>query len=846
MSGDKSGGAQKSLNYYGTIAGALGWGPLDWLNAIVANGNYLFQGNLTIMADVTDLTGALLDPAMLAPGGYVKLYRGTETQPTEPALPRHPAMRGTAWLIARHLFFGQDSGQPPNLQVIAGRIPRVSTSIVAAIDNIADDGQVNPIAFLAEFLLDERGMGWPQSLLVADTWLAAAHWCAQDQARRDYTFCSPLVTDQSSFADLVKALLDPFNGFLRWTRDGKLACCIYEWGLDPGGLTVLDERHLSAAPKFVAGDWTQVKTETLVSFVDRNYEFQENTVLVPNARAQQIRQLDDQGRLDRKHVTRIAQAHRQGTEYNCRAGTAPSTGTLKVRQPFVTALSVGDKIKVNVNPEPGGAALAQLCRVEKIVQDRTDEAVVTVMTDALLPASAYTPVWTTPTAPEALCSPLVHVLGVPLPLAYTGWPPALAFLATRPSADIVGFQVFFAAAATDPFAELGTQGGFAVRATLAANIISGAASANFTETDGLTAPDAGLAANTPAGNGAAAADDTLLALLATLDSYGRIALDSDDVPIMEFVSIVDRTFVSGTTHIYSVLRGRLGTVARAWTTAATVWIVPRVNLTAWEHTQLPALLGSTIYARLVAYNAAAVSDTSVPEADLNLPPLAKPTGLAYVSGSDSNFARAQPFQGTVRAFAVRVNWTPPTVKPDYYEWSLTSTDSDAAATVGAHYRADTAEVVLVNTLLSALYFRVRTVLHDVVSAWAGGGTSMSGLWGYPAKDMVDQASDAVAVSGISTGSGASVRKVLARFQTQVSLALAGGANYETFNIDLTNRGFSTAPEVGLVSVDLVGLVAFYNLGSSSSTNAVLYVYRADGGNIAAGTRGFTAEFTEYA
>ena len=645
--GGKGGSANPSYNYYGTLAGVIGWGPLDWITAIIGNGNYLFQGDLAITDDVTDLTGSILDPTLLAKGGYIKLYRGTETQPADPALVGHPPYKGTIIIVAKHIFFGQDAGTAPNLQIIGGRCPRVSTAVVAAVDNVVDDKQVNPIASLAEFILDERGGGLTVDQLDTASWLAAAHWCAQDADHRAATFCSPLFADQGSFADIAKALLDPLNGFLRWTGEGKLACLIYAWGVDPGGLQTIDERHFTAKAKFTDGDWTAVKTEVVVNFTDRDFEFQQNTVVVSNARASQIRQVDDQGKLDRPHIMRIDQAYRQGTEYNRRAGTAPGTATLKIRQPIVADLEVGDKIYVNVNPEPGGSGTAQLCRVEKIEQDRTDEAEVTVMPDSLLPATPYTPVWTSPTVADATCAALVYALAIPLPVSSFGLPPCVGFLATRPGRDLTGFQVFFGTSLTDPFAELGEQIGFSVRAQLAADIAAGDGAAQFTELDTVNGPDATLAADTPGGNLAEANDDTLLAIIATLDINGLVSLDANGNPIMEIVSIVSRAAVAGDTFSYTILRGRRGTTARAWTSTAPVWIIPRVNLTAWNHNLFSSLQGSRLYGKLIGFNSRATAATAL-EADVNLPPVpAAPTIVLGAAPTTPLVGLTYYFSGTL-------------------------------------------------------------------------------------------------------------------------------------------------------------------------------------------------------
>ena len=329
-SGGKSSSSSQSLDYFGTVAGGICWGPIDWLNAIIINGGYLWQGSLTLTSDMTDLTGSIADPSYIAPGGYLRIYRGTETQSADAALSGHPPYKGTAYIVANGLYFGQDNGTCPNIQVICGRLPRVTTALVASGDNIAVNGNINPIAAWAEILLDERGANIPQAKFDTTSWLAAAHWCAQDSTHQGFTFISPLINETTALRDIAKQLLDPQNGFCYWNSSGLLACSIYEWGVDPGGLTVLDSRYWTKRPQIPLGDWTQVPTELVVSFTDSAYEYQENTLLVPNARAAQIRQEDDQRSLERKHVTNQTQAYQHGIEYNRRVGTAPSTGQINV------------------------------------------------------------------------------------------------------------------------------------------------------------------------------------------------------------------------------------------------------------------------------------------------------------------------------------------------------------------------------------------------------------------------------------------------------------------------------------------------------------------------------------
>jgi hypothetical protein len=426
--------------------------------------------------------------------------------------------------------------------------------------------------------------------------------------------------------------------------DGTLGCFNYEWGVDPGGLITLDERHGIRGKKwkFAGGTWEDLPTELVVGFTDRAFQFQDNSVSVPNQRVADARRTDDQRTLDRKHVMRSAQAYSHGLEAMRRMGFA--TGTIYVRGPIVAGLQPGAKVKVNTNPEPGGTALAQLVRIDKIETDRTDEVTMYVTVDALLPATAYTPAWISP-LPETLFSgavasspSLVHLLALPLPPAAFDWPPSVGFVATRPSARISGFRAYFATNPSAAFADLGAQVGFAARMSLVGGVSAGAGTLRLQLADGATGPDAYLAAQTPGGNIAQAEDNTLLAVLVTLDGSGRVAIDGAGLPVMEFATIIERSAITADTHDYTVYRGRCNLAPRAWSNGTIAWIIPRANLQPWRHELFASMLGATAYFRLASFiTGAAIDDTiPLPETDMvfpagYLPEI--PTGLTAQTGT---------------------------------------------------------------------------------------------------------------------------------------------------------------------------------------------------------------------
>jgi hypothetical protein len=138
----------------------------------------------------------------------------------------------------------------------------------------------------------------------------------------------------------------------------------------------------------------------------------------------------------------------------------------------------------------------------------------------------------------------------------------------------------------------------------------------------------------------------------------------------------------------------------------------------------------------------------------------------------------------------------------------------------------------------------------VASSWTAVGSvqSFTSLIKRPLGTVSQYDSDDVETTGIKTGGGASTRQINAIFSDSVVVTLAGGATSETFNVSLTNRGFSVKPDIGTAQcASDANIVAAYDFdsGSNSGTNAVVRVTTIDGANITAGNYRFSVEFTDY-
>ena len=124
----------------------------------------------------------------------------------------------------------------------------------------------------------------------------------------------------------------------------------------------------------------------------------------------------------------------------------------------------------------------------------------------------------------------------------------------------------------------------------------------------------------------------------------------------------------------------------------------------------------------------------------------------------------------------------------------------------------------------------------VVSAWVLCATNLNTVTLLPAGSISSQNADDVTTTGIKTGGGSATAKVLATNPIATVINLSGGSAYEDVNVSLTNRGFSTRPDMGVC--DLEGVTTYKasylaNDSLSTSTNARVRVFRYDGANTSA-------------
>lgn len=213
--------------------------------------------------------------------------------------------------------------------------------------------------------------------------------------------------------------------------------------------------------------------------------------------------------------------------------------------------------------------------------------------------------------------------------------------------------------------------------------------------------------------------------------------------------------------------------------------------------------------------------------------------------------------GGALAYASGVRWTPPADSDvDYYEVKSTLTNSDPAtdytwSTAGAQNPLRTKELNAVFYSLSLIpaYARIRAVNRSgVPSNWALAG-NMNSFASLPLGTISEDNRNDVKTEGIKIGSlgASSVQQLKASYSNTVVPTLTGGSPSETFNVDLSGRGFSGKPDYGDAScANDASLKAEYDWddAGNSSSNAVIRVTSLDGSNIAGGPYRFSVKFEE--
>jgi len=650
MGGGKSGGAGTTYDYYGTIACGVCIGPVDALVSIILDGQEVWPqgtpwtvglaivaGNLYVYdAQTWVCTTNHTASQANAPGsglegwteytfargsaayndfsittsdgtyyGVLRFYWGTAAQTVDPNLEAanndagqtHPPYAGVCYIVLINFLLGQEIQSAPNVEVVVRKAP--TQSVVTGGPAGLTDGQANPAAVVADILTNENCIGLPAAALDATSFNAVATACDSNPTLYGI---SALIDANETLRSVLEKITNTLDGFVRFNpATGLIEMGIYQHGVTPGSYVTLTEDDLTEVPKLKSTSWQGTYSRATVRYPDRQINYQTTSLHADDPRAWTVLKSVREMNLDRPYICRQTQALNHGHETLRVIGHAQLTGTLKVRREFARNCKAGGYVLLDVDIEPNNFTVYQFFRITKRTIPMTGPMTLDIMADNTLAAipwpSASAPVFAATSTVPAITN--FRILEVPTILS--GSKGAIIALCQRPSALVIGCQIFFDTSTGGTFPLLGAFTGFAAKGVLQANVAAGDGTVSVTVD--TTQVDAAYFTNSYSANDAA--NDTMLAFLVQVVPSGGDAgevAESGGFQIMEICSVSTMTLVSAGQYTLTVLRGRQNTAPQAFTAAhSEVWLIPRANVSAFTNSLFDQIRANRIAGLTPAY-----------------------------------------------------------------------------------------------------------------------------------------------------------------------------------------------------------------------------------------------------
>lgn len=587
MSSGKGGsGASKTYNHFGSIAARVRAGRTDILWAIELDGKVVWEGPLYRKNSPNPVV-------ITIPGrGIARYYWGLPNQfAVDPVLTAsgndqghaHPAYTGQSYIVFENFLFGQERSFANRLKVIASAIPEQSL-IAGSAAELDGDGQANPYAVLAELATSERfGQGSPATNFKASSWQESAD-AALGQS--GLTYVSTLLTQQKTLKQVADDLLVLCDGWLRADRESG-AC---EAGffpqpetINPNTLPLIDSSSIAAGenPSWESETWRDVKTSWVCIFTDKDKDYKSRpSRRYDDPRALAARSLRDPETLQRPDICRSRQAFDHAHRYGRRFAVPGSKGEIPVRRVKAENLKPGQHLRLDIDPEPGGAQLQQVCRLLSITRPQLSSVTLRVEIEPTLQPVAFTATIVPDIPPPPVAVPDVQFarfFEVPIGLVSGNY--AVGVLACRPSGLVVDYLVYYDRNLSGAFPQIGGSRSYALRGKLNQGLA--ADFAGPVVVDLIDRLNREIIGQDP--GDAAARDDALLMIVLKVAGNGQIQADGNGKAWIEISSC--EAFVASAANQVSVtaLRGRQGTLGRQFVAGDEVWFIRRDALTAVEH-----------------------------------------------------------------------------------------------------------------------------------------------------------------------------------------------------------------------------------------------------------------------
>lgn len=762
-------------DYFGDLVGALSCCQLDFIEALEIGNKIVWFGYLE-----RDGTNPHFAPITLPDGSQWRIYWGTPDQPADTLVlddcgEDHPRYLDQAYVVGKNVAFGS-STTPPSIRVLGERSSRFT-----GLDEGRTREGANPVTAIAELLGDDWfGLGLPDLVDVA-TWSAIA-----DEVKRataiaipdspDHVasmgYVSPFLDRQQPAQNIIAALLETFDGWLRPLGEALELGRFPHDGVAPSGLSEFSFHDFTAHPRFNAPvSDAEPFTDVVVTFNDREYGGDRNSVQASNAAA--LRRSGESNPLTvaRPFFITTYQAQEQANELAKFLSRPEATAEATIRRSRIGELREGDRFILNDAP-------SNYLQVVRITQ-RTDPAtggevsLRLVEERGLAPLTYVAPPLPTPYLPPPAITAVVNARIFQLPVRFADYGPApvVVPLAQRPAAHIAGFSLHYSADNVT-FDKLETIGRWALRGTLNAGITDSATT--------LTLAASGFELSLLQAQSAAAQDDDALLLFVGF----------------EILSIGAVTALGGGLYSCGVKRARRGSVAVAHSGAAECWVMPRADLEIFQHGTFPRTTVDR-YFKLPTYTPAEDETLGTALAITFLfddAGVAAPTGLSASAALDSItlvWSNPSPPDPTIVMTEI-VERTAATPAPD------ASTLFDYESRSNFFNRPDAAG-------LGALYFWVRN--RDTISdrsTWVGpvSATATAPVTTGDLDTIADDAADALAaevaarIADVDAEAAARVAAILAEAVARGAAITSEATTRSTADLSLASDITTLTAAVG--------------------------------------------------
>ena len=179
---------------------------------------------------------------------------------------KHPAYRGQCYAVFKKWCLGRDRTSVQNIQLELARGCPFFASFVAA-----DQSGVNPVAVLYDWLTDTRfGMGLADSQLNQQSFLDAYN--ALESGSVGPARISPLISSQDDFRQAVAQLLEYYDGWIR--RNGTvIEAGVWRRGTDIVSVATLTDDDLLQDPELEPQGWGPTFNEVTVTYKDKDHHY---------------------------------------------------------------------------------------------------------------------------------------------------------------------------------------------------------------------------------------------------------------------------------------------------------------------------------------------------------------------------------------------------------------------------------------------------------------------------------------------------------------------------------------------------------------------------------------------